>query len=96
MTPRPYSEPSSVFAVERPDWWDRANCVGTDVSLFFPGRGRNETLREAQAVCAGCECRPECLAFALDHNIQYGVFGGCSERERRKMRSARGRRRRAS
>lgn len=68
-------------------WQDRANCRGVDAGLFFPERGASTT--EARAVCAGCVVRDECLEYALAHDIRFGLWGGRSERERRRMRRAR-------
>ena len=63
-------------------------CVGMDTALFFPGRG--ESCGPAKAVCAGCVVREECGEFALAAGIREGIFGGLSERERRKVRRERG------
>ena len=65
-------------------WQDRAECIGTDPELFFPGRG--DDTRAAKAICATCPVRAECLAYALDNDIKFGIFGGKSERERRRLR----------
>ncbi len=70
------------------DWWERAACRGLDTSLFFPGRG--ESIAEAEAVCASCEVRDDCLWFALGDTARspqrFGVWGGSSERQRRRLR----------
>jgi WhiB family redox-sensing transcriptional regulator len=68
-------------------WRMLANCNGVDPDLFFPERGQSTD--EAKAVCAGCEVRVECLEFALVHGEKFGIWGGASERERRRMRKAR-------
>ncbi len=68
-------------------WQARGNCVGVDPDLFFPERG--ESVAEAKAVCATCVVRAECLAFALEHNERFGIWGGLSARERRAIRRAR-------
>lgn len=67
------------------EWQDQAACLGCDPELFFPERGGN-TPTEARQVCAGCEVRTECLEFALANNEHYGLWGGLSEKERRKLR----------
>lgn len=74
-------------------WMDRGNCHGVDPELFFPERGAST--REAKAVCRACEVRDECLEYALDHGEKHGIWGGRSERERRRMRAAQNRERRA-
>jgi len=56
-------------------------------ALFFPERG--DSTEPAKAVCARCLVRAECLAYALAEHIQHGIWGGTSERERRRLRSGR-------
>lgn len=60
-----------------------ALCAQTDPMVFFPEKGGSTA--EAKRVCAGCEARVECLDYALGHKERYGVWGGLSERERRKL-----------
>ena len=74
-------------AVTEPDWHDQANCLGVDPDLFFPERGAST--REAKEVCRGCEVRRDCLEFALQNGEKFGIWGGLSERERRKIRRQR-------
>lgn len=66
-------------------WQQHAACRGVDVNMF-PGRG--ESLDPARAVCATCRVTVECLAWALATGQTYGVWGGTSERERRRLRTA--------
>lgn len=66
-----------------PDWSDAA-CRGLDAELFYPGRG--QSTREAKSVCKNCVCKAECLEFALVNMEKFGVWGGRSERERRRLR----------
>ncbi|MFZ4584680.1 MAG: WhiB family transcriptional regulator [Acidimicrobiia bacterium] len=68
-------------------WQERANCYGVDPDLFFPERGAST--REAKSVCGGCEVRIECLEYALDNGEKFGIWGGLSERERRRLRRQR-------
>jgi WhiB family redox-sensing transcriptional regulator len=68
-------------------WQERANCLGVDPDLFFPERGAST--REAKAVCWGCEVRGDCLEYALRHGEKFGIWGGLSERERRRVRRQR-------
>jgi WhiB family redox-sensing transcriptional regulator len=70
-------------------WQVHANCIGCDPDAFFPQRGASAV--EARRVCAGCEVREECLEYALTTPIKFGIWGGRSERERKKMREARNR-----
>lgn len=71
------------------DWIELAACQDEDPELFFPGRGMNTQLRAAKAVCAFCAVKEECLEFALENGIKHGVWGGKSERERRRIRRER-------
>ncbi len=68
-------------------WQDLANCLGVDPDLFFPERGAST--REAKEVCRGCVVRPDCLEFALANGEKFGIWGGMSERERRRIRRRR-------
>ena len=68
-------------------WQTRANCMGVDPELFFPERG--SSTREAKEVCRGCVVRIECLEFAIANSEKFGIWGGMSERERRRVRRAR-------
>ena len=68
-------------------WQDQANCLGVDPDLFFPERGAST--REAKEVCRGCVVREECLEYALTNGEKFGIWGGMSERERRRLRRAR-------
>lgn len=69
------------------DWKQSANCTGVDPDLFFPERGGSTT--EAKTVCQGCTVRHHCLEYALTNSIKWGIWGGLSERERRRIRRQR-------
>lgn len=64
-------------------WQERALCAQTDPEAFFPEKGGST--REAKRVCTGCEVRAECLEYALANDERFGIWGGLSERERRKL-----------
>ena len=64
-------------------WQERALCAQTDPEAFFPEKGGST--REAKRICQGCEVRSECLEYALAHDERFGIWGGLSERERRKL-----------
>lgn len=64
-------------------WMTRALCAETDPEAFFPEKGG--TTRDAKRICEGCDVRAECLEAALLNNERYGIWGGCSERERRQI-----------
>ncbi|MET9730390.1 WhiB family transcriptional regulator [Streptomyces sp. NPDC006458] len=64
------------------EWGARAACRAVDPEeLFVEGAAQNR----AKVVCAGCPVRTECLAHALDHRIEHGIWGGMTERERRAL-----------
>jgi WhiB family redox-sensing transcriptional regulator len=66
----------------QPDWRVRAACRDADPDgLFVRGAEQNR----AKLVCMGCPVRTECLAEALDSRINFGVWGGMTERERRAL-----------
>lgn len=64
-------------------WQDRALCPQTDPEAFFPEKGGST--REAKRVCVGCDVKAECLEYALANDERFGIWGGLSERERRKL-----------
>ncbi len=68
---------------EEQEWQERALCAQTDPEAFFPEKGGST--REAKRICLGCEVRSECLEYALAHDERFGIWGGLSERERRKL-----------
>jgi WhiB family transcriptional regulator, redox-sensing transcriptional regulator len=88
----PYSQPyegaptptwSAVSAGDE-GWRLDALCAETDPEAFFPEKGGST--REAKRVCSGCAVRAECLEYALESDERFGIWGGLSERERRRLR----------
>ena len=69
------------------DWQKKANCVGLDPDLFFPGRNEPEKVREALAVCRGCVVREECLEANIGEPD--GIWGGTSGKQRQALRRQR-------
>jgi WhiB family redox-sensing transcriptional regulator len=65
-------------------WRLDALCAETDPEAFFPEKGGST--REAKRVCSGCAVRDECLEYALANDERFGIWGGLSERERRRLR----------
>jgi WhiB family redox-sensing transcriptional regulator len=78
---------SLIFEGPGRTWQARANCMGVDPELFFPERGAST--REAKEVCRGCVVREDCLEYAISNGEKFGIWGGMSERERRRVRRAR-------
>jgi WhiB family redox-sensing transcriptional regulator len=69
--------------VDEMGWQDQALCAQTDPEAFFPEKGGST--REAKRVCRGCDVRAECLEYALENDERFGIWGGLSERERRRI-----------
>jgi WhiB family transcriptional regulator, redox-sensing transcriptional regulator len=69
--------------VEDLGWQERALCAQTDPEAFFPEKGGST--REAKKVCRACDVQAECLEYALAHDERFGIWGGLSERERRRL-----------
>ncbi|MBD3690077.1 WhiB family transcriptional regulator [Nanchangia anserum] len=64
-------------------WQDQALCAQTDPEAFFPEKGGST--REAKQVCQLCRVRDDCLRYALENDERFGIWGGLSERERRRL-----------
>jgi WhiB family redox-sensing transcriptional regulator len=64
-----------------PEWMADAPCASVDPALWFPPKGGST--REAKRICATCDVKAQCLAWAVAENIPDGVFGGVTARERR-------------
>jgi WhiB family transcriptional regulator, redox-sensing transcriptional regulator len=69
-----------IIAAGNRDWIMDGLCIGRDPDeLFVSGAAQ----RHAAQVCNGCPVRLECLADALDNRVEFGVWGGLTERQRR-------------
>ena len=78
--------PDPVEHMLTPDddlWQEKALCAQTDPEAFFPEKGGST--REAKRICQGCEVRDACLDYALAKDERFGIWGGLSERERRRL-----------
>lgn len=69
--------------VGKDDWHDKAKCRGWDPDIFYPDRGVPSA--SAKAICNECLVQEDCLEFALTKDEHFGIWGGMSERERRKI-----------
>lgn len=78
-----FSDILGLLASRDRDWQDQAICSQTDPESFFPEKGG--TTAPAKKICLDCPVRTECLQYALDHDERFGIWGGFSERERRRM-----------
>jgi len=64
-------------------WSKRAACRGLDPVVFFPAT--DDEAQPAKVICDACDVRELCLDHALGHREREGVWGGCTERERRRI-----------
>jgi WhiB family redox-sensing transcriptional regulator len=64
-------------------WQANALCAQTDPEAFFPEN--DHSTRDAKRVCASCDVQSDCLDYALRNDERFGVWGGLTERERRKL-----------
>jgi WhiB family transcriptional regulator, redox-sensing transcriptional regulator len=64
-------------------WMASARCRNRDPEVFFV-RGASQS-RRALRICQRCQVREDCLRYALDNEIEFGIWGGTTERQRRRM-----------
>lgn len=64
-------------------WMVKGNCRDEPPSRFFPSDGVGVDI--ARRICAGCPVQLPCLEYALEQRVDHGVWGGASERERRRI-----------
>ena len=77
----------STRRVPAGNWQQDAACKGMDTRLFFPARG--ESSPEAESACGRCPVRLECAEYAIGSGQRFGIWGGTSERQRRRVRAGR-------
>lgn len=73
------------------DWIKQAACRGMNPATFFPERGDTHTYRQAIAICETCQVRRQCAEYGAELDKQHltpGIFGGLSQRQRRKLKGA--------
>lgn len=80
LVPQGSDESDAAFDEE---WHALALCAQTDPEAFFPDKGGST--REAKRICTGCEVKGECLEYAMKNDERFGIWGGLSERERRRL-----------
>lgn len=88
-TARTLGETGTKFVVRAdllgttPEWQERALCSQTDPEMFFPEKGGSP--QSAKRICARCDVKAECLEYALSFEVRFGIWGGLTERERRRI-----------
>lgn len=70
-----------------PNWMAKGLCANQPPEVFFPSDGVG--VEVAKRICAKCPVVDGCLEYALSNRIDHGVWGGCSERQRRRIIKAR-------
>ena len=83
MSPAP--PPTDLLTVdldERP-WAAYAACRDVDPDVFFPASEEDST--QGLRICRGCPVKAECLDWALETRVRYGIWGGATERDRRRL-----------
>jgi WhiB family transcriptional regulator, redox-sensing transcriptional regulator len=89
VVPRPSLSTSQVSDHLRPEpehgdsWMAKGNCRNSPPTVFFPHDGAG--VDHARRVCKGCAVLDACLEYALVNRIDHGVWGGTSERERKRI-----------
>ena len=76
---------------EHPDWRSAAACRDTDPELFFPEGTAGPALLlidQAKWICQSCPVQKQCLRYALEHRLRFGIWGGTTDDERRAIRNA--------
>jgi WhiB family redox-sensing transcriptional regulator len=64
-------------------WEEQARCRQYDPEIFFAPRARAE--RKAKTICGKCPVKVDCLVFALQAKVEFGIWGGTNGKERRAM-----------
>jgi hypothetical protein len=71
------------------EWRKKAACANSETDKFFPSKGKEartqEVISSARLVCAQCSVRSECLEFAVKNTVMYGIWGGLTREERKKV-----------
>ena len=68
-------------------WMAHGNCNNHPPAVFFPSDGVG--VEVAKEICASCPVKEPCLEYAIEHRVDHGVWGGASERQRRRIIKAR-------
>ena len=78
------------FSIEKELWREKAACKGMELTLFFPEKERQSNSSQKlndkiKNICKKCAVQTDCLSYAIDNEIEYGIWGGFSSRERREL-----------
>jgi|TARA_B110001454_G_C12709424_1_gene430069 hypothetical protein len=75
-----------MLSIEKRDWTLKALCKDLETDIFYPQRGESTVI--IKTICRACPVVKPCLEYAMRNMEKFGIWGGTSERERRRMRSA--------
>ena len=75
----------TITTITKPIWRQYARCLGADSALFYPASESEEAADDAKAICVVCPVREACLEHAITAREKQGVWGGLTERERRRL-----------
>lgn len=79
---RPAGEAKAQVAIS---WRMKGSCRGSDPLVFYPSDEEEALAEQAKAICAGCAVLKQCREFALSTREKHGVWGGLTERDRRRV-----------
>jgi len=82
-SPKQTEQPQDKRPAVDYSWQVDASCRGVDAELFFPMT--DEEAEASKSICETCPVRLACLAFALERNERFGVWGGLTEKERARL-----------
>lgn len=63
-------------------WQESALCAETDINAFYPETGDTAAVRRAKKICGMCSVKTPCLRYALTNEIEYGIWGGLTPKQR--------------
>lgn len=80
----------SKFSIAKELWREKAECKGMSLSLFFPENERQSSLsrknnKKIKSICQSCSVQTNCLSYAIDNQIEYGIWGGFTSVERKEL-----------
>lgn len=74
--------------IEEEAWMADGVCRSVGGELWFPEKGDHYSASKARAICQDCPSKQPCLEYAMSRNERFGIWGGASERDRRKLAGA--------
>lgn len=89
--PQQVRPPTATFEFTPQPWAGSSLCTSVDPEIFYPEKRSSAQAQRAKKICSRCEVRTACLEYALATGERYGIWGGTSERERRRLRGERAR-----